>query len=206
MYVKSINQGQERKRFSSFKNVFRKKELSVWHKGENHFNNADALYEMAHGKFSFKGAFYPRTGDYLLEASKLYHAAAVDFIVSGHLQRAAEGFEKSAETLIEHLNNKAANVSGHPKSSGHELLLFEASRAVTAGAPRQIPYSADLHHAARDYLCASILYGEGHRRGRERSDASARRILLGFGFRETGIAKELSYMNAFVSKVATYGQ
>ncbi len=201
MHVKNANQEQEKRRLGILKNVFRDKEISIWHRAENHSNNAGALYNMAHGKFSLKGAFYPGKSDPLFAAATLYHAAAIDFIVSGHPLRAAESFEKSADTLLEYSNNMAAKMGNKlPDWSKAIVPIYLGTNT------NHDPLIKHLHSAARDYLRASILYGEGHRRGHERSYAAARNILLRFGFKENDIAREQSRMEKYISNVAAEGQ
>lgn len=199
MHVKNSNQDGEKVRLGSFKNVFRNKEVSLWHRAEDHVNNADTLYDMAHGKFSLM-MFHPRSKDLLLESSSLYHAAAIDFIASGHWLRAAQSFERSADILLEHCNNEAAKLSRRLPFSRHGLLIFDLRDQSSASAKGSGPYSTDLHLAARDYLSASMLYGQGHRRGRERAKAAARKILLNLGFNENDMAKESSQIEGFVSR------
>ena len=201
MHVKNANQEQEKRRLGVLKNVFRNKEISVWRRAEHHINNADALYKMAHGKFSLRGALYPSRNDQLFDAAKLYHAAAIDFIISGHPLRAAESFEKSADTHLEYSDKLVARtVNDQPVHSKTPLPIYLGLKS------NHYSPIKNLHLAAMYYLGASILYGEGHRRGHERSSAAAQKILLDFGFKENDIAKEQLRMERYISSVAAAGQ
>ena len=206
MHVKNASQEQERKRLGLFKDVFRKKEISLWHIAERHINNAEALYAIAHGKFSLRGVLYPRNKDPVLEAANLYHAAAIDFIVSGHPLRAAESFERSADLLIEHCNDKAAKLYLIKINSGAVPHVFppDHNNAVEAAMAR--PFASTLNLAAWDYLTASVLYGEGHRRGRSRSYEAAFKIFTDLGFNANDMSKAMSRTEVFVSRVANQAQ
>ena len=205
MHVKNASQEQERKRLGLLKNVFRKKEISLWHVAERHINNAEALYDLAHGKFSLRGSLYPRNKDPVLEAANLYHAVAIDFIVSGHPLRAAESFEKSADLLIEYCNDSAAKLYLIRSNTGVMPRIFPADH--NAGETiKTSPFASILNYAAWDYLTASILYGEGHRRGGSRSYEAALKVFIDLGFNENWMPKAISRLEGFVSRVANQAQ
>ena len=206
MHVKNASQEQERKRLGLLKDVFRKKEVSLWRVAEHHINNAEALYGLSHGKFSLRGALYPRNKDPVLEAANLYHAAAIDFIVSGHPLRAAESFEKSADLLIEHCNNKAAKLYLIGSNSAMAPHIFPSGHNNAEEAVKTRPFTSILNLAAWDYLTASVLYGEGHRRGRSRSYEAALKVFTDLGFNEKEMPKAISRMEGFVSRVANQVQ